>query len=226
MIIFLITSSCIIAPVSASDEDIGYVRELIFAQDSTSGEDALGWLYDNGYEVMDVLLCGSSDGKQIYIGYKTTGNADEVVTGIASNHFRGSTEQSFNNITYTAIGGYDTTESKYLDMIDLDDAAGGESIHLYYTKDKNAGGAITALTADELKNLDGWYTLCRDGSNEPSGFRYSGSEGNLYIHYRRSAEYFGSAVAKPTIIVIAFGMTLIVLGALLTVVIRSRKNST
>ncbi len=70
-----------------------YVKETIISYGNTEDE-AKKWLTDNGYEVIDNNLNDGADDlistkRAVYVGYKTTGNADEAITDMKLMNMKG-----------------------------------------------------------------------------------------------------------------------------------------
>ena len=70
-----------------------YVKEMIISYGNTE-EKAKNWLTNSGYEVLDYNLNEGADStfstkKAVYIGYKTTDNADEAITDMKLMNMKG-----------------------------------------------------------------------------------------------------------------------------------------
>ena len=70
-----------------------YVKEMIISYGNTADE-AKKWLTDNDYEILDYNLNEGADGKlstkrAVYIGYKTTNDADEAITDMKLMNMKG-----------------------------------------------------------------------------------------------------------------------------------------
>ena len=70
-----------------------YVKEMVISYGDTADE-AKAWLTDNGYEVLDYNLNEGADDvfsteRAVYIGYKTTSDANEAITDMKLMNMKG-----------------------------------------------------------------------------------------------------------------------------------------
>ena len=84
--VFLSVTVCLLTCTSAfaASSNKTYVKETVLSYGKTEDE-AKKWLKDNGYEVLDHNLNEGADDifskkRAVYLGYKTTNNADEAIT--------------------------------------------------------------------------------------------------------------------------------------------------
>ena len=84
--VFLSVTVCLLTCTSAfaASSNKTYVKETVLSYGKTEDE-AKKWLNDNGYEVLDHNLNEGADDifskkRAVYLGYKTTNNADEAIT--------------------------------------------------------------------------------------------------------------------------------------------------
>lgn len=126
-----------IASVSVSAATVKYISDIrTGCADSISAAKKI--LTDEGYTVIhhDMNNKVPNQKKWIYVGYKTTTNPDEAITGLVfSNEKKDSIY--YNEKTYTIEKG----------KSDFNAGAGGDYIYLYYTKDKDASYTTEYLTA-------------------------------------------------------------------------------
>ncbi len=90
---FAICSSTCSSAFAATFGSKTYVKETVLSYGNTDDE-AKKWLTDNGYEVVDNNLNEGADAtlstkRSVYLGYKTTDNADEAVTDMKLMNMKG-----------------------------------------------------------------------------------------------------------------------------------------
>lgn len=209
-----------VLPVSAAytGDDGRYISELAFAEAAETGG-ASAWLSNNEY----LPAWTESGGDFLCVGYRTTYKATEAITGIAAFYGQAGTQRNINGVAYSAVGGYSVGEKKWYAAMDLSVSGGDDCVYIYITKDSRAGTSITDIALDETKNPDGWFTVCRDGGTAAAELFGAADGKSLYIHYRRSPDYTGTAFSGPTVFVIMGGTTLIVVTAVLCAVVRRKK---
>ena len=81
------------AAFAASSNKNSYVKE-VFLSYGKSDDEAKSYLKDNGYEVLDYNLNEGADDtfstkRSVYLGYKTTSNADEAITDMKLMNMKG-----------------------------------------------------------------------------------------------------------------------------------------
>ncbi len=92
LVISILCVTCINAFAAGSKKI--YVKELVISYGKTADE-AKKWLTDNGYTVLDYDLNEGADDlfstkRAVYLGYKTTDNADEAITDMKLMNMKGS----------------------------------------------------------------------------------------------------------------------------------------
>ncbi len=117
-----------------------YISDIKCAQNS-SESDAKKEITSAGYTVIDSDLNKGAGGQYIYMGYKTTTNYADAIKDLRfysdGGDFGGNTE-TFN------INGVPCTYT--FDKTDLNKGSGGDYIYACYTKNSNAGPAITGIS--------------------------------------------------------------------------------
>lgn len=132
-----------------------------------SYNDCINELIGKGYTPIYTDLNKSAGGDYIYIGYKTTTDPNNAITGIgaitSSDPFLLVPEHRDKNITkngigYISVGGFGSTY-----CADLNKDAGGKYIFLYTTKDKKAGKPITSISIPAYGSSQSAWGLSNSG---------------------------------------------------------------
>lgn len=132
-----------------------------------SYNDCINELTGKGYTPIYTDLNKSAGGDYIYVGYKTTTDINNAITGIgaitSSDPFLLVPEHRDKNITkngiqYTSVGGFGSTY-----CADLNKDAGGKYIFLYTTKDKRAGNPITNISIPAYGSSQSAWGLSNSG---------------------------------------------------------------
>lgn len=117
-----------------------YISDIKCAQDS-SESNAKKTLTDAGYTVINSDLNKGAGGQYIFMGYKTTQNYADAIKDLRfysdGGDFGGNTE-TFNINGVPCVYTFDKT--------DLNKGSGGDYIYACYTKNSNAGPAITGIS--------------------------------------------------------------------------------
>ena len=138
-------------------------------------------LKDNGFTVIDYDLnkgCGSlSD--YVYMGYKTTQNPSEAITGI---FFRTGenppASATFDGVTAYLLGGNGESNPGENTYVDLNADAGGSYIYTYVTRDASRAAVLQGLYFNSSNSASGCVT--------PNVNLNSGTGGSaIYLHYQQ-----------------------------------------
>ena len=109
-----------------------------------------------GYTMINQNLNEGNGGMKIYLGYKTTTDADDAITGfLLTDAYKG---DSYNGATIVPCMGYSDFTGKHGDL-NTNGTIKTKSLYLYYYKDKNAEKAVTDLYFDSK----GENTISLDG---------------------------------------------------------------
>ncbi len=136
-----------IATVSAGAQTVTYISDVKTGCASNLNE-AKKILTSQGYTVIhhDMNNSVPNQCRWIYVGYKTTTNINDAITGLI-----------FSNEKKDSIYYDEKTYKIESSRNDFNSGAGGEYIYLYYTKDKNASYTTEYLTAlDAVASRDGY----------------------------------------------------------------------
>ena len=117
-----------------------YISEVKCAQDSSASA-AQSQLTSAGFKVIDFDLNTGAAGQYIYMGYKTTQNYADAIKSLR--FYSDSGDFSDNKLTFN-INGVPCTFT--FDKTDLNKGSGGDYVYVCYTKDSNAGPAITDIS--------------------------------------------------------------------------------
>ena len=138
-------------------------------------------LTNNGFTVIDYDLnkgCGSlSD--YIYMGYKTTQNPSEAITGI---FFRigenPPASATFDGVTAYLLGGSGESNPGENTYVDLNEDAGGSYIYTYVTRDASRAAVLQGLHFNSSNSASGYVTPNVNLNSGTSG-------GAIYLHYQQ-----------------------------------------
>ena len=138
-------------------------------------------LKDNGFTVIDYDLnkgCGSTT-HYIYMGYKTTQNPSEAITGI---FFRTGenppASATFDGVTAYLLGGNGESNPGENTYVDLNADAGGSYIYTYVTRDASRAAVLQGLYFNSSNSASGCVT--------PNVNLNSGTGGSaIYLHYQQ-----------------------------------------
>lgn len=132
--------------------------------------------------IIDLDLNDDTGGHWVYLGYKTTTDPAQAVTGLVADYYsKSNSDRKLDQIDYKGIS-YQKIPG------DMNDDTGGKFIHLYYTKSSKAGQPITGLKYQsngkfQYGNADSFEAIrCRDGGGVMD-FNYSagGATINLWV---------------------------------------------
>ncbi len=150
----MIFSMMAVATVSVGAENATTYISEVKVSAASSLDAARSNLSKEDYTVIGHDMNNHVDNQKtwIYVGYKTTTNPNEAITGLALYN-----DQNPPN-TYVYRDVEYTIESN---KVDLNKDAGGDHIYLYYTKSAKTGERITAL--DAAATYDGYSLWQKDG---------------------------------------------------------------
>ena len=155
-----------------------YIASLGIAQDAHEG-DAKGEL--SGHTVIDYDLnkgCGSSS-DYIYMGYKTTTDPGNAITGIFIRTGENPpASATFDGVTAYLVGGSYEANTAVDNVVDLNEDAGGAYIYVYVTRDTSRA-PVTEITFSSSGSKSG-YTTPNVDLNQGVG----GSD-DIYLHYKQ-----------------------------------------
>ena len=138
-------------------------------------------LTNNGFTVIDYDLnkgCGSTS-HYIYMGYKTTQNPSEAITGI---FFRTGenppASATFDGVTAYLLGGSGESNPGENTYVDLNKDAGGSYIYTYVTRDASRAAVLKELYFNSSNSASGYVTPNVNLNSGTSG-------GAIYLHYQQ-----------------------------------------
>ncbi len=157
IMIFSMTTVSIVSVVSVSAENVKTYISEVKVSAANSIDAAKANLTKDGFTVIhhdmnNKVPFPSTTITYIYVGYKTTTNPDEAITGLAfNNNSNPSDTYVYNGIEYKIESG----------KVDFNKGAGGDYIYLYYTKNAKTNERITAL--DAAASTDDYSLWQKDG---------------------------------------------------------------
>ncbi len=159
-----------------------YIASIGIAQDKHES-DAKNEL--SGHTIINRDLNEDAGGDYVYIGYKTSTDPSEAITGIVFRVGENPPDSiTYGGYTFNLVGGSYEANTAVDNVVDLNEDAGGAYIYTYVTRDPNYGPALTAMTVNESSSYSGWITGTNTGGgvidlNQSAGGDY------LYLHYQR-----------------------------------------
>ena len=138
-------------------------------------------LNKEGFTIIDYDLnkgCGATS-HYIYMGYKTTTNPANAITGI---FFRTGNNppnyDTFDGVTAYLLGGSDETNPGEDKAVDLNAKAGGQYIYTYVTRNTSRAAVLNGMYFNGSNSASGYVT--------PDVNLNSGTKGDaIYLHYKQ-----------------------------------------
>ena len=145
-------------------------------------------LKNNGFTIIDKDLnagCGSHT-HYIYMGYKTTTNPADAITGIYIREGNDTPNSAtFDGVTAYLLGGSTEDNPGENKPVDLNIDAGGATLHVYVSRNTNLA-AITDIQFSNTNSMSGYVTQNIDLNKGASG-EY------IYLHYKQySAQVYAN----------------------------------
>lgn len=162
---------------------VEYISELYIGYGEKAFE-AQNMLYNYGVQKENIVwvdLNNNAGGYWIYLGYKTTTNPSEAITGIVADYWR---SKKTGDITYNGIN--------YINLkVDLNKGIPGRYIYLYYTKDKRAGAPITTIKYQlngkfQYGNATGFNGVICTTTGQLMDFNYKAGGDYIYLWFKRT----------------------------------------
>lgn len=136
-----------------------YIASIGISQDGSSGSTGINDCKRElaGHTIIDVDLNDEAGGDYVYMGYKTTTDPAQAITGILFRVGKNPPNSiSYGGSTFYLVGG--STEANTAQLggyIDLNARAGGYYIYTYVTRDPNYGAPLTNLTVNRSSSYSG-----------------------------------------------------------------------
>ena len=130
--------------------------------------------------IVNIDLNRNAGGDYIYLGYKTTTNSSDALTGLCADYLSNasSSNTTYKNANYTII------------PKDLNKGSGGKYIYLYYTHEDGAGKPITGIQYQlnntfQYKNADGYEVVRSKTGGDGMDFNKSVGGDYIYLWFTR-----------------------------------------
>ena len=178
--------------VNEDNEKTNYIKDIKMVV--AEKNEAIKIFEENGYKIINTNLNDKTEGEEIYIGYITTDNCEEAITGIGERWFNSKNKNpesylgKYHKYNFYAITDFN---NKQINTNEGSDTS-ARWVYLYQTKDKNAGSGITKIeiisdennrTIEDLKE-DVWTVVTNSNDNSLSDFNRSNKNVNhIYIRY-------------------------------------------
>ena len=165
-----------------------YISSIGISQDGSSGSTGINDCKSElaGHTIIDVDLNDEAGGDYVYMGYKTTTDPAQAITGIVFRVGKNPPNSiSYGGSTFYLVGGStEANTAKLGGYIDLNARAGGYYIYTYVTRDPNYGAPLTNLTVNRSSSYSGWYAGT-DTNGNVMDLNDDASNYYLYLHYQR-----------------------------------------
>ena len=165
-----------------------YISSIGISQDGSSGSTGINDCKSElaGHTIIDVDLNDEAGGDYVYMGYKTTTDPAQAITGIVFRVGKNPPNSiSYGGATFYLVGGStEANTAKLGGYIDLNARAGGYYIYTYVTRDPNYGAPLTNLTVNRSSSYSGWYAGT-DTNGNVMDLNDDASNYYLYLHYQR-----------------------------------------
>ena len=165
-----------------------YIASIGVSQDGSSGNTGINDCKSelDGHQIIDVDLNDEAGGDYVYMGYKTTTDPTQAITGIVFREGKNPPNSiSYGGATFYLVGGStEANTAKLGGYIDLNAKAGGSYIYTYVTRDANYGAPLTAMTVTRSSSYSGWSAAVNvDGG--VMDLNQGASSYYLALHYQR-----------------------------------------
>ncbi len=156
---------------------------------------------EGNYRYLNKDLNDDAGGNYIYLGWRTTKDVDEAITGIRVSHTTDSTppvteytdsqKVTWTLVNYGVSNHFIPTKAADFGTVDLNAGAGGMYIYMYYTKDPNFGPPLSYVGSSNTKTLptsgsityaevfdfqNSWYDV-NEGTGDEEIYLYTGTHG-------------------------------------------------
>lgn len=185
LVVALVIGIIPITSITAKAWGGGYISNIgVAAKGSASGAQSI--LTKNGYSLIIKDLNKKAGGDYVYVGYKTTYNWKDAITGIIVRVGKNPPETTtYKNCTFYLVGGSSEANVSDQGKVDLNSGAGGEYLYIYVTRDKNYGSPITSLAVDTNKTYNSGHTVTDGDGNDKCVNSKGASDGyGYYMSYR------------------------------------------
>ena len=173
-----------------------YIASIGVAQDGSSGSTGVNDCKSelSGHVIIDRDLNDGAGGDYVYMGYKTTTDPSNAITGIV---FRvgGDPPSSitYQGYTFNLVGGeYEKNTASPGGWIDLNGRAGGVYIYTYVTRASSYGAPLTSMIVNGSSSHSDYITATNTSGNVINLNQEAGGD-YLCLHYQRF-----SATVKST----------------------------
>jgi len=180
------------AGTALADEFKGYVASIGIVAADTEAE-AKEQL--EGHTVLDMdLNKGTNSGKRIYMGYKTTMDPDEAIYGFGIFESNSDSATSWGG-TFHAVGSSGESNTAGGGKVNLNEGAGGKTLHLAVTRDKGFNDVpVTGIqlshdinpSEDYPRDACGYTLDTAYGTSDRPHLNQDASGGSaIYLYYQR-----------------------------------------
>ncbi len=167
-----------------------YISKIAVAS-GENASDPKNILNEQGFTIIDYDLnkgCGSHT-HYIYMGYKTTTNPADAITGIffsIESDSNPSNSVTFDGETAYLLGGSNESNPGANKAVDLNVGAGGDYIYTYVTRNTSRAAVLNEMYFNGSKSANGYVTPDVNLNSGTSG-------GAIYLHYKQySAQVYAN----------------------------------
>ena len=166
----------------AATEEKVYIKEVVIHHEGTKSE-AKEALKNGGYTIVDYNLDEGATYAGNYVGYKTTTDPSEAITGFI---FRlganGPDKYTYRNCEFKVIKNVESSSQKQ----DVNEGIGESFLYGYYTKDPGWGAPITEIVVNGESSLSGYTTAI---FGRPDGKYFDGEPAHLNQNLNGNSKY-------------------------------------
>ena len=173
-----------------------YIKSVAVAYSKWFASSAKSYLTDNGYTVINKDLNDGEGGWYIYMGYKTTTDPDEAITGIRITT-DSSDSYTINGVTFYRLGSSDEPNGSGDGVVNLNGGTKLNALYTFVTRDTKFGAPITDIKINTNESESGYTSS--------STLNPGASSSDLYLHYKSYLEtasatyyYFTSSGTRTT----------------------------
>lgn len=174
-----------------------YVASIGVAKDGSSGSTGINDCKSelSGHSIIDKDLNDGAGGDYVYMGYKTTTDPNEAITGIIIRVGQNPPDSiSYNGYTFYLVGGeYEPNTAELGGCIDLNAGAGGDYLYIYVTRDIGFGNPLLSLHVSSSYATN-FYTFAVNINGNPQNLNSGAGGDNIYLKYAQFEDISSNGV--------------------------------
>ena len=153
---------------------------------------ALDLINDNGYTLVKRDLNDGAGGYYVYMGYKTTTDPNEAITGILIRVGKNPPDSlTYNGCTFYLVGGKNEPNGTGDGAVDLNEEAKGDYLYTYITRDLNFGNPLISLQVTANNPSTSGYTCAINTNGNPQNLNSGAGGYTIYLSYEQFEDING-----------------------------------